>query len=76
MKAVDEVEDQRDEDERDDCEEVGIHPASGVLDDDAFEHVGDVLAPIGGGFEEIEDLFPLDDRDGILLFLEQRRTAF
>ena len=45
--------------------------ASGVLDDDAFEHVGDVLAAIGRGLEEVEDLLPLDDRDRVLLLLEQ-----
>ena len=43
-----------------------------MLDDDAFEHVGDVLAAIGGLFEEVEDLLPLDDDDGVALFLEER----
>ena len=38
---------------------------SAVLDDDAFEHVGDVLAAVGGVLEEVEDLLPLDDRDRV-----------
>src|SRR5215203_6611513 len=46
---------------------------SGVLDDDAFEHVGDILAAIGGLLEEVQDLLPLHDHDGIFLILEQRR---
>jgi hypothetical protein len=33
------------------------------------EQVGDVLAAIGGGLEEIEDLLPLDHRDRISVFL-------
>src|SRR4051812_4162341 len=45
---------------------------SGVLHDDAFEHVGDVLAAVRGLFEKIEDLLPLDHRDGVLLVAEQR----
>ena len=34
--------------------------------------VGDVLAPIGGVLEEVEDLLPLDDHDRIALLLEER----
>src|SRR6516225_879108 len=45
---------------------------SGVLDDYAFEDVGDVLGSIGGLLEEIEDLLPLDDHDGVFLFLEEQ----
>src|SRR5258705_12280567 len=46
---------------------------SGVLDDDALEDVGDVLAAIGGLFEEVQDLLPFHDDDGVLFILEQRR---
>src|SRR5574342_5988 len=35
----------------------------GVLDDDALEHVGDVLASVGGFLEDVEDLLPLHDRN-------------
>src|SRR5437762_13527141 len=45
---------------------------SGVLDDDAFEHVRYVLAAIRGLFEEVENLLPFHDRDRVGLFLEQR----
>src|SRR5919201_104632 len=44
---------------------------SGVLDDDALEDVGDVLAAIRRVFEKIQDLFPLDNRNGIPLFFEE-----
>src|SRR4051795_7403661 len=44
---------------------------SGVLHDDALEDVGDVLAAVRGLLEKIEDLLPLDDRDGVLLVLEE-----
>ena len=49
-----------------------IH-ALAVLDDDAFEQVADVLAAIGGGFEEVEDLLPLDDGDRVA-FLSKSAT--
>jgi hypothetical protein len=45
VKAVDEVEGQRDGDERDDARRF-VSIRSGVLHDDAFEDVGDVLAAI------------------------------
>src|SRR5208337_2619833 len=44
---------------------------SGVLQDDALDYVGDVFAFIHGGFHDFEDLFPLDDLDGVLFFLEK-----
>ena len=37
--------------------------------------VGDVLAPVGRFFEEVEDLLPLDDGDGVLLFPKSDCTA-
>ena len=70
VEPVDVVEGQRDEDQRDYGEEIGVHRLR-VLDDDAFEHVGDVFAAIGGLLEEVEDLLPLDDRDRVLLLFEQ-----
>src|SRR6188472_902548 len=45
---------------------------SGVLHDDAFEDVGHVLASVGGLLEEVQNLFPLDDDDGVLLVFEER----
>src|SRR5215475_9581496 len=45
----------------------------GVLEDDALDDVGDVLAAIGRGLEVLVDLLPLDDDDRILLLLEQPR---
>ena len=48
---------------------------SAVLDDDAFDDVGDVLAAIGGLLEEIERLLPLDDDDRIGLLVEEAATA-
>src|SRR4051812_38724888 len=44
---------------------------SGVLEDHALDDVRDVLAAIRGTLEVLVDLFPLDDRDRVLLFLEQ-----
>lgn len=42
-----------------------------MLDDDAFDHVGDVFAPVGRFLEEIENLLPLHDLDGVALLFEQ-----
>src|SRR6266436_6940153 len=39
--------------------------------DDAFNDVGDVFALVDGGFDDFENLFPFDDLDGILLFVEK-----
>src|SRR6267378_2770324 len=44
---------------------------SGALEDDAFDDVGDVFALVYGGFDDFEDFFPLDDLDGIFLFIEE-----
>src|SRR5882762_9574028 len=44
---------------------------SGALEDDAFDDVGDVFALVDGGFDDFEDFFPLDDLDGIFLFVEE-----
>src|SRR5258706_10227821 len=44
---------------------------SGAFEDDAFDDVGDVFALVDGGFDDFENLFPFDDLDGILLFVEE-----
>src|SRR5260221_5788492 len=44
---------------------------SGAFQDDAFDDVGDVFALVDGGFDDFENLFPFDDLDGILLFVEE-----
>src|SRR5713101_5667024 len=44
---------------------------SGGFQDDAFDDVGDVFAFVDGGFNDFEDFFPLDDLDGIFLFVEE-----
>src|SRR5438876_4124417 len=50
---------------------VTVIDRSGVLHDDPLEDVGDVLAAVGGLFEEVQDLLPLDDFDRVLLFREE-----
>ena len=45
--------------------------ALSVLDHDAFEDVGDVLAAVGRLFEEVERFLPLHDHDRIALVVEQ-----
>src|SRR2546421_3048739 len=50
---------------------VTVIDRSGVLHDDPLEDVGDVLAAVGGLFEEVQDLLPLDDLDRVLLFREE-----
>src|SRR3954447_8028643 len=44
-----------------------------VLQDHAFDDVGDVLAAIGRVLEVLVDLLPLDDGARVLLFVEQAR---
>src|SRR6185437_16862896 len=44
---------------------------SSALDDDAFDDVGDILAFIHGGFDDLEDFLPLNDLDGVFFFVEQ-----
>ena len=61
--------DERDDDERDDDQQCDS--TSAVLHDDAFEHVGDVLAAVGGVLEQVEDLLPLHDDDRVALLVEQ-----
>src|SRR5262245_17442948 len=44
---------------------------SGVLHDDAFEHLGHVLTPVDGRLHPLVDLQPLDDFDRVLLLGEE-----
>src|SRR5512145_2459750 len=44
---------------------------SGILERHAFQDVGRVLGAVGRGLERLVDLLPLEDRDRILLVLEQ-----
>src|SRR3984893_14172766 len=44
---------------------------SSALEDDTFDDVGDVFALVDGGLDDFEDFFPLDDLDGIFLFIEE-----
>src|SRR5918992_358946 len=39
-----------------------VSTTSGVRDDDALDHVGDVLACVDSGLEQRVDVLPLDDR--------------
>ena len=69
MEAVDVVEDERDDDRA--PATIQQHARLAVLDDDAFEDVGDVLAAVGGVLEEVEHLLPLHHDDRIALLVEQ-----
>ena len=44
---------------------------SSALENDAFDDVGDVFALVDGGFDDLEDFFPLDDLDRVRLFVEK-----
>src|SRR5258708_30119126 len=44
---------------------------SSALENDAFDDVGDVFALVDGGLDDFEDLFPLDDLDGVFFFVEK-----
>src|SRR2546421_2497477 len=55
----------------DDEEQSEAVHRSGALEDDAFDDVGDVFALVDGGFDDFEDFFPLNDLDGIFLFVEE-----
>jgi hypothetical protein len=47
-----------------------------MFQDDPFQDVGHVLAAVGGVFDRFVDLFPLEDRDGILLDVEEPGDRF
>src|SRR4051812_4194401 len=52
-----------------------VMPISGVLEHDAFDDVGDVLAAVGHGLEIFVDLLQLDQLARIGLVVEQLRQA-
>src|SRR5882672_1615798 len=70
MPAVREFEREREGNDEKEEREAG-HRGSGALKDDAFDDVGDVLALVDGGLDDFENLFPLDDLDGVLFFVEE-----
>jgi hypothetical protein len=55
---------------------VDVHrSASGILEDDALDDVGDVFTAIGRRLEVLVHLFPLDDFNRVFFFLEQPREG-
>src|SRR5690349_21909280 len=44
---------------------------SGILQDDPFEDVGDILAAVGRRLEVPVDVLPLDDLDGFVIVVEE-----
>src|SRR6266403_2637966 len=44
---------------------------SGVLQDDALDHIRDVFTLVNGGFNHFKNLFPLDDLNGVFFFLKE-----
>src|SRR5881409_1769559 len=52
----------------DDEEQTEAVHRSGALEDDAFDDVGDVFALVDGRLNDFENLFPLDDLDGVRFF--------
>ena len=71
METDDVVEGQRDQDEARDREKIEIDRRSGVLDDQAFDDVRDILAAIRRTLEDVENFLPLQHEDGIRLVREQ-----
>src|SRR5512138_2694033 len=51
--------------------ETKVGSISGVFDDDALEQIRDVFAAVRGRLEEVENLLPLDHRDGVTLLVEE-----
>src|SRR5262249_10269914 len=51
------------------CSSVRCGAALDVLQHDAFDDVGHVLAGVGGPLDALEDVAPFDDRDRVLLLL-------
>ena len=48
-----------------------VTAALSVLDDDAFDHVGDVLAAVRDDLQHVVELFPFQNDDGVALAVEQ-----
>src|SRR4051812_6539648 len=42
-----------------------------ALEDDGFEHVGDVFGLVGGHLENLDEFLVLDENDGIALLFEE-----
>src|SRR5438128_10043170 len=70
MKAVEEIEDQRNQDSGSQQGKGSVH-GSGALQDNRFQHVGGVFGFVGGSFQRLVDLFQLDQLDGVTLVIEQ-----
>ena len=51
----------------------GSRRGSGVLQDDALDHVRDVFTLVDSGFNHFKNLFPLDDLDGVFFLFEELR---
>ena len=63
VEAVDEVEGQRQGHDRSAMRTQQLWPSVlGILEEDAFERVGDVLGPVGGVFEQAVELAPAEAR--------------
>src|SRR5215203_4155548 len=45
--------------------------ASGVLEDDPLENVGNVFAAVRGCFQVVDDVAPLHDHEGVVAALEE-----
>src|SRR5579872_1972077 len=54
-------------------EKLDMEPASGALQDDAFNDIGDVFAFIHSGFDNLKDFLPLDNLHRIFFFVEELR---
>src|SRR6202012_3763508 len=50
-------------------EKLDMEQSSGGLQDDAFNHIGDVFAFVDSGFDHLENFFPLDDLDRVLFLV-------
>ena len=75
MEPVDVVEGQRDQHEARDREEIEIHRRSGVLDDQAFDDVRDILAAIRRALEDVEISFHFSTAMGFVSSANSRPTA-
>src|SRR5690349_2047343 len=49
---------------------LDMEPASGRLQDDAFNDIGDVFAFVHCGFDNFKNFLPLDDLHRVFLFVE------
>src|SRR5512143_801361 len=42
-----------------------------IFEDDTFEYVGDVFRSVRGVFEQLVDVFPLDDVNGVIMIVDE-----